>query len=216
MASFGWTVIPSHFTVPSTSKSLPSVLRFFDLELFLKEHPGEFDRIAITDFRDVAWFADGFACLDPEELFVNKECTGNPPRCNKYKITNTANSRWIAHCYGLELRNHYAEMNREVLNVGFVFANITNMMKYLDVYISTVKEKDKKLWDYWGMDQSTLNYIYYEGKLKNIKITINDISQKMAFGYNYFASRYDSERKIVLEMDSDCSPVIRHKMKGYL
>ena len=65
------------------------------------------------------------------------------------------------------------------------------------------------------MDQSTLNYVYYEGKLKEMNVKINDVSQIMAFGIREHSSRYDAENKVVREINSDCSPVVRHKMKGY-
>ena len=56
-----------------SSSSDAAIYRFIDFENYLKENKDKFDRVAITDFRDIMWFADGFMCFSDKAMFHRQQ-----------------------------------------------------------------------------------------------------------------------------------------------
>ena len=217
LKSFGWEMYISPFSSQMSSSSDAAIYRFIDFENYLKENKDKFDRVAITDFRDIMWFADGFQCFSDKEMFINKECDGIPFHCNNYKFPNTKNGEWLRDTYGEEVLEQFAKESKDVLNVGFILSNTTQMLEFLRIYNNVVKTQQSKNLKYWGLDQATLNYVYHSGLLNHLNITLGVASQRFAFDLHGKNTRYERREKVLYDTNSNnCSPVIRHKIHKIL
>lgn len=209
----GFDVIRSNIVISQTQTFNAAVQRFLDFEEYLEKHENEFDRVVISDFRDIIWFADGFQTMSPDELFMSSECWGSPVICKKISKGSSKNKLWFEHCYGKKLAKEFGERNVILLNTGFFASGMKLMRDFIKIYNNEIRSKPEHA-NYWGFDQAIINYIYHSGKLKHLNVTLNTMTQKFGFGMYDKCHTYDSERKVVYEFNGKCSPVIRHKLKG--
>ena len=208
--SHGYDVIHSNRNLPKGTTA--SVYRFIDAEIYLKEHEGEYDRVALTDFRDVAWFADGFATIKEKELFISKECFGDPPKC--VPISLPWQQEQIVKTLGEEVNDKLMDLGGDIINAGMIMGDIESVMKFLSIY-NTEAMKYSHLFHIWELDQVLLNVVYHFGMLNHLPLTINTRSQRYGFGKYEGSFTYDEKNKIFYDYNSTCSPVIRHKVMNY-
>ena len=186
--------------------------RFNQLKMYLDEHQGEFDRVALIDIRDIFFFADGFQTISDDEVVFSEECdkySETEMYCIDYS-QNNVNYDWLKRSYGNEIAEKYRKESKRVNNVGIIIGGIKPFTQLLDVFLEEIPKRENVL-DYWGIDNAILNYLRYSGKFDGINLTINTYSQRIAFawkgGYDY-----DIDKKIVTNKDDGCSPIIRHKL----
>ena len=216
LESFGYQVIKSDVNLKKDDYLNVAVYRYFDFEKYLLEHQNEFDRVAITDVKDVYWFADGFSTIDSNELVMMNECyekrRTNKMWCRQFGKgrLSSDNEKWVKQCFGDKVLNEMKSKKGRVINSGFVAGSTEKMLKFLKIYNGIMKDHIDKL-NVWGLDQSALNVAYHFGYLDTIDIKLETVSQRMA---NDMKGRYhyDKENKIVYMLNSKCSPIIRHKM----
>ena len=189
--------------------------RFLQLEKYLSIHKNEFDRVALIDFRDVYFFADGFQTISSDEVVFTEECVhryGYDTICFDY--TQNTNYRWMKKCYGKEVADRYRKERKHINNVGVIMGGIKPFSELLNVFVNEIKRKSDVL-TIWGIDNAMLNYLRYSGAFNGINVTFNSYSQRLAFvgggigGYNY-----DEVRKSIINTIDGCSPIIRHKLGG--
>ena len=187
-----------------------AVYRFIEFEKYLKEYKAEYDRVAITDIKDVYWFADGFQTIDPDELILMPESyekTSDQIEHYTYR-QDGFNDMWMKHCYGNEFYQYLSKNNKDVINVGFVVGNIHKMLKFLEVFNKEIRDNSHNF-NFWGFDQAIMNYIVYSGKLKHIDIKYEGGTQRIGMdqkgGFDY-----DISKKKLMMKSSGCSPVTRH------
>ncbi|EDR26496.1 hypothetical protein EDI_116060 [Entamoeba dispar SAW760] len=211
MKSFNVKVIRRKKELKYNQVCNAAVYRFFDLLEYLKQHGGEFDRVAITDFRDVIWFADAFSTIRPDELVITNECSGKGNgtiKCIDY--TQKLNYKWLTNTFGKNLANQLRKERKRIVNVGIVIGNIQKVKRYCELFKQYCpKDKIEK----WGTDQALNNYLYYTHKLDELNVTIETISQRIGFDV-MDGCIWDKRNKILIERNSLCSPVLRHKQTG--
>ena len=207
----GFEVIKSKREAKHGCKFCAALYRFLDVEEYLNDHKGEFDRVALNDFRDVAWFSDGFATIKEKELFVSGECYGKEIKCQSVNI-EWMRTRMIQ-SYGQEIQNQLDKIGGNLINIGMVMGDTESIMSFLSIYNSEAR-KAPQHFPMWGFDQMVVNVIYHFGMLKHLNITENTLSQRYGFGMYDGSILYDSESKIIYDINGTCSPVIRHKIKG--
>ena len=82
----------------------------------------------------------------------------------------------------------------------------------MNVFLDEIERMKDKI-HIWGIDNSMLNYLYYNKKFEHINVTVNTFSQRIAFtrrgGYEY-----DENMKSLINSVDGCSPIIRHKIEG--
>ena len=187
--------------------------RYLQLETYLNQHEGEFDRIAVIDARDVYFFADGFQTVSENEVVFTEECDIRPNGeivCIDFQ--GGCNYDWVKQFYGKREANKYKKEKKHVNNVGVIMGGIIPFKQFLNVLLKEIK-KMKKYLRYWGIDNAMLNHLRYSGKLYAINYTVNNYTQRLAFqwGGGYV---YDAEKKSVTDSFDGCSPIIRHKLGG--
>ncbi|EKE41780.1 hypothetical protein ENUP19_0205G0031 [Entamoeba nuttalli] len=213
MKSFNVDVIRRKKELKYNQVCNAAVYRFFELLEYLNQHGGEFDRVAITDFRDVMWFADGFATIRPDELVLTNECSGKGNgtiQCIDY--TQKLNYKWFVNTFGKGLANQLRKERKRIVNVGIVIGNVQKVKRYCELFKQHCpKDKIEK----WGTDQALNNYLYYTHRLDELNVTIETISQRIGFDV-MDGCILDKRNKVLIERNSLCSPVLRHKLTGYL
>ena len=199
---------------PMENKNVnPAIDRFLQLKKYLNHHGGEIKRVALIDFRDVFFFADGFQTISDEEVVFTRECTYykvNKTICNDY--TQKLNNAWMKKCYGEEIAEQYRKEKKAIHNVGMIIGGIKPFMQLLDVFLKEIERKKNEI-HIWGMDNSMLNFLHHSGAFTGINLTVNTFSQRIAFtrrgGYEY-----DADKKSITNTIDGCSPIIRHKLEG--
>ncbi|GAT95762.1 hypothetical protein CL6EHI_106070 [Entamoeba histolytica] len=185
------------------------IIRFFAWLNYLKENKGKYDRVALSDIRDVFLFGDAFATFSKDELYLSYECLINKRgniECNDFR--DSWNRGWIHQFFGKEIAYQYAKNHTLIVNAGFTFGGYDKMVDYLTVLTESMEQKYLK---YWGYDQALLSYLYTSRKLDFLNPTTVKCDQQFCFELRG-GSRYDSKKKSLYVGNSNCSPVIRHKL----
>ena len=205
----GFEVIKSKREAKIGCKFCAALYRFLDVEEYLNDHKGEFDRVALNDFRDVAWFSDGFATIKEKELFVSGECYGKEIKCQSVNI-DLMRSIMIS-TFGREIQNQLDKIGGIMINIGMVMGDTESIMSFLSVYNSEIRKAPYNI-PVWGFDQTIVNYIYHLGLLKHLNVTEHTLSQRYGFGLQDGTVVYDANSKVIYDINGTCSPVIRHKI----
>ena len=116
--------------------------------------------------------------------------------------------------YGSHILNSFLKQEKFVINVGFIFGGIEKMISFLEIFVQEIMNV-KHHWNYWGVDQAVVNYVFHSGKVDSVGVTIFTPSQLFSFEKKG-KYRYDRKNKIIQMEFNDCSPVIRHKLWGNL
>lgn len=131
--------------------------RFFYFRAYLDAHP-EYDRVLITDVRDVLFQADPFAQDLEEGLTLFEEFPGTPLDRQK------DNAYWIEALYGPDAVQQLSGM--PVLCIGVMLGRRRAMLDALDVLLPDMLTR----YIGWGTDQGVLNYLVRTGALSTAQI----------------------------------------------
>ncbi|EDR25026.1 hypothetical protein EDI_285410 [Entamoeba dispar SAW760] len=186
-----------------------AVTRFCAWLNYLKENKGKYDRVALSDIRDVFIFGDAFATFSKDEIYLSYECLINKRgnvECNDFR--DIWNREWINQFYGEDIARQYAENHTLIVNAGFTFGGYDKIVEYLTVFTESI---DQKHFKYWGYDQALLSYLYTTRKLDFLNPKMAKCDQQFCFELRG-GSRYDPKKKSLYVGNSECSPVIRHKL----
>ena len=187
--------------------------RFLQLDQYLKKHEGQFERIALIDFRDVLFFADGFQTISEDEVVFTQECIGIKNNHILYiDYRQSTNYNWIKNIYGKEIANSYRKENKFTSNVGVIIGGFKPFKQLLDVFIEEINKK-KDFLHIWGVDNAMINYLLYSGKFSGINVVVNTFTQRLAFNWD-LGFNYNKANKSITDLSDGCSPIIRHKMQG--
>ena len=218
LQKYGYKVIRSDIPLNKEEYLNVAVYRYFDFEKYLLKHKDEYDRVAITDVRDVYWFADGFQTIDPNELIVIPECDDFDEKgeqwCRKAGDGPLSgyNNDWIKNCFGEEILKEMEKTKPIILNSGFVAGSTKNVLKFLRVYNQFMMDNIEKF-DIWGFDQSAMTVANYLGLFKDLNLKLEKNTQRIG---NDMRGRYkyDKEEKVLYMLSKKCSPVVRHKVEN--
>ena len=213
LESFDFEVIRSPIKIPGGSPFHAAVQRYIDFENYLIEYQKEYDRVAISDFKDVMWFADGFQTVSQHELVLTQECSPNDEndlKCMTY--SEESHFEWMKTCFGDILARKLRKENQAIVDNGFIIGGIEPMMKLMKRFTNEIRMK-KRYFDLKGFDQAILNYLYYKGMLNDLPIVVNKYSQRIAF-QKFGGYKFDERTKVITDKYTGCSPVVRHKLYG--
>ena len=210
--NFGFEIIKETTT---KNKKNAAIDRYIQVKKYLEIHKNKYERIAITDVRDVYWFADGFQTLSPNEIVILKECGEK----EKFKIScidmsQTINYRYMKKTYGLKTARKFMKERKFIVNAGFVAGGFQHIMSFLEIIEKEINRM-KNVLNIWGIDNSMMTYLYHNGFFDEMPLSLITVSQR--FGFDVFGGfKYDDEKKSISRIFDDCAPVVRHKMcNGY-
>lgn len=214
MTNLGFEIIFSNHVMKNRVRFNAVVDRYEDCLQYLKEHEGEYDRVAITDFRDVVFFADGFSTVGFDEVVMTTECVkhNSIEEIECIDFSHDSNYRWIVQTFGNEIANKYREEKRVVINAGVIIGGYSQVKQLLTKFNETVYSFQSTS-HLWGFDQAVFNYLYYSGQLKDINLVLDSGTQRIAFDC-FGGHVYNMKKKSFHLKYNDCSMVIRHKMYG--
>jgi hypothetical protein len=132
----------------------PQSARYFHYRDFLTRWPGVYDRILLTDVRDVWFQGDCFACPWPGDLVCAAE--------SATLISNPCNSLWASALYG----EYFVEAHggRPISCSGTTFGTYPAILDYLEKLCIEIGRKPA-LHRIAGFDQGAHNYLVHSGKL---------------------------------------------------
>jgi hypothetical protein len=132
--------------------------RFFHFLRFLQRHP--YERVLITDVRDVLFQRDPFADLPREGLAVSIET-------RRYTIaTEPHNRTWLAEAFGPELVERIGAS--PVSCVGVTCGDIRAMSDYLHLMTTEMRQLSAKVARRGGADTAIHNALLWTGQLGNV------------------------------------------------
>ncbi len=131
---------------------------------FLRQHAADFDRVMLTDSRDVFFQADPFSWeMSPGVHCVLEEPQVRLGHCPLHR-------RWLGFQFGREFVKQHAE--RTASCSGTTFGDTASILEYL-AQMKTVIMQARSLAKISGGDQGIHNFLLIEKKLKHVTIHAN-------------------------------------------
>ncbi|ELP91472.1 hypothetical protein EIN_143720 [Entamoeba invadens IP1] len=190
----------------STKQGNSATRRMFAWKEWLYPRRHLYDRVFISDLRDIYIFGDIFATFSENDLLLQMQCLNNNTNCFTFNFKVDYN--WMKKTIGVDVANAYRKNNTIASNVGTILGGTNKVLGYLQTFIEYTNF-DK--WDIWGYDQSLHNWLIYSRKLDFLKPVLESCSQRMCYEERY-AFIYDKTRKMIYTNNTKCSPVMRHKI----
>jgi capsular polysaccharide biosynthesis protein len=141
----------------------PLIARFFMFRSLLKQRPGAYSQVMLTDVRDVLFQSDPFSVprKKPVTLALEHQTITSEP---------TYNGRWLRDLYGEELLKEI--QHNPVSCAGTTLGTQEGMIQYLDLMCNEMLTRpfDRKI----NYDQGIHNYIAWKLKPEFIEVDAND------------------------------------------
>lgn len=145
----------------------PAVSRFFRFLEFLLALPDEYDRVFISDTRDVVFQEDPFAFDDGAALnFFMESPTQTIGSCK-------FNSSWIKNCFGRTVLRELRD--KQISCVGTVLGNPQEIIKHFQKMTELLSTVKKKKLNQFGSDQAVHNFIIYRNLIEGFSIVENGV-----------------------------------------
>lgn len=139
-------------------------LRHLLYSKFLEKHAADFDRILLTDSKDVFFQADPFAWnWTPGVHFFLEEAGHRMGNCPIHR-------EWFRRLFGPSFIESHAQ--RIPACAGTTFGDMAGIRQYLDLMITTTMQT-LELGKLWGGDQGVHNYILLKKLMNNITVHEN-------------------------------------------
>ncbi|ELP91698.1 hypothetical protein EIN_413660 [Entamoeba invadens IP1] len=196
--------LPRIYNIEKCQDASKRMFAFHDFVLHNRE---KYDRILISDHRDVFIFADFFETFSKEELVFTAECGRYKDWCLDFNSGPDA-YRWMAHTYGVNAANEYRKNNSIYINVGTIFGGTGRILKYLDLMVKSLVPAK---WDAWGHDQTVHDFVFYSYFFQRENVTMERCSQRFCF-LEKKPMGYDAKNKTLMNIYTGCAPVMRHKV----
>ncbi|ELP94536.1 hypothetical protein EIN_116470 [Entamoeba invadens IP1] len=201
--------------------------RFFAFKEYIQNNTEKYDRVLISDFRDVFIFADFFATFSSNDLFFTPECTYGGKSC--VTLNEWSNKIWMRKGFGQKVSDGYVKNSSLLINVGTTFGGTEQVLNYVKLMTETMKPER---YSEWGHDQAVHNYIFYTHYFnQRYNFYIENLKEKTIENThkNYILDRcsqrfcfkeigtivYDSQKKTLFTKETRCAPVLRHKISAY-
>lgn len=149
-----------------------SSLRYLLYHRFLRQNPGRYGFIFLTDLRDVCFQADPFVRAETGKLRFYVE---EPP------LTIGAcpnNSRWIREYFGEDILNELAA--KPIICSGTTLGDYDSIMLYLEAFIDTLRNARSLM--RVGVDQGIHNYLANRVLTSRIAFCPNRESEVLTMG----------------------------------
>ncbi|ELP90220.1 hypothetical protein EIN_105890 [Entamoeba invadens IP1] len=192
---------PKYSSCHDATKRIPAFRKF------IEKNKEKYDRVLISDHRDVFIFADFFQTFSQEDLVFTPECGIRGNTCMTFDWSHVYT--WMRETYGYQIANEYRNNRSLNINIGTIFGGTDRILKYLDLMERNIKTNKCKL---WGHDQTVHNMVFYSYFYKKDKnVTVERCTQRMCF-LQMGSLLYNSKEKQLKIADSGCSPILRHKV----
>jgi hypothetical protein len=171
---------------PDNFQQLPDPIHIYNFRHFmyydyLLKHEQEFDKVLLTDVRDVVFQKDPFDFPMEESLYVAME--------SREKIIGTCeyNSRWVVNGYGEE---KLAELADHIVScAGTTMGPMPQVKRYLHTLLTAIIGlKDA----YNCADQAVHNDLLHSGVLQPVKQLFNDNTPILTVGHE-FSFKHDKQ-----------------------
>ncbi|KAL0227237.1 hypothetical protein P9112_014561 [Eukaryota sp. TZLM1-RC] len=142
---------------------------------YLKNMTDSIDRVMLIDARDSLFLADPFPFFPPNQITVNPQgCDGTH---GFHKSGWTPN--WVDKFYGRQHGVSFRAKKLPVLNVGTIFGDCVQMVKFLKV-METQMEKSRAGFKRatFGLDQAALNYAFHLGFFDTVGVKVGLLIEK--------------------------------------
>ncbi|ELP88788.1 hypothetical protein EIN_437680 [Entamoeba invadens IP1] len=186
-----------------------AVLRYFATYDYLSQNQEKYDRVVFGDFKDIYFFADGFATFDANDLIFLIECKGVNSMKTCLTLAEPTNRGWIRTSFGKDIADKYANNKTLLSNVGVVLGGTKKMLKYLEIFKDNVIPEKA---DNWGHDQALHNKLLYSGYFESLNYTKDYCTQRVCFSEDKSVV-WNQKKKALYTRGTGCAPVIRHKIR---
>ncbi|ELP87871.1 hypothetical protein EIN_274480 [Entamoeba invadens IP1] len=211
--SYRVRVVRERVEKQSTKKGQDVVRRFFAYFNFLSKNVGKYERILISDQRDVFIFGDFFATFSGDELVFLAECDDGGINCVTFGVECVYNA--MRDGFGTEEADNYVKNGSILMNAGTMFGGAEQIFLYVKKMVETL---DVEKWEKWGYDQAVHNHLFYafynnsnvNNKNEN-NMSVDMCTQRACFRERNTAV-YSNYWKMLYTRGSGCSPVLRHKI----
>ncbi|ELP89522.1 hypothetical protein EIN_457810, partial [Entamoeba invadens IP1] len=150
----GFKVVKIKITTNVTGQD--ATRRFIAFEEFMRENRHKYERVLVSDQRDVFIFADFFSTFSEEQINFVAEC--NYDQINCIDFTERGNFNVMNYTYGKRVSEEFRSNKSLLVNVGTVFGGSEKVYQYLKLYKDNI---DTTKWKKWFYDQILHNHIYY-------------------------------------------------------
>ncbi|ELP94537.1 hypothetical protein EIN_116480 [Entamoeba invadens IP1] len=185
-----------------------AVLRYFAAYDYLTQNQEKYDRVVFGDFKDIYFFADGFATFDVNDLIFLMECKAVDNTKTCVTLAEPTNRRWIQTSFGKAIADGYANNRTFLSNVGVVLGGTAKLLKYIEIFKDNVIPEKA---DNWGHDQALHNKLLYSGYFESLNYTKDYCTQRVCFSEDKSVV-WDAKNKALYTRGTGCAPVIRHKI----
>lgn len=138
----------------------PASSRFADILRHLRQRPGRYRQVLLTDVRDVVFQADPFA--DPLPAAVVAALETDKVRT----ATEPSNAAWARRFYGEHVLTQLAD--RRVSCVGTVFGTAAGITHYLEELVREMVGMGDRGVGQFGPDTSAHNLLLWSGRLPDV------------------------------------------------
>jgi hypothetical protein len=157
-------LIPCRALKRSIAKHVFSIMcaRFAHFHAYLARHPDKYDRVMITDARDVCFQGDPFENLDGESIVTFLE--------NQPISENKANLVWLVQTYGQKFPPDL--LHKPIACAGVTLGNADGMFDYLSKILNGMYHA-VQMRTVEGTDQAIHNYLFHLGLLPGSSVMAN-------------------------------------------
>jgi hypothetical protein len=170
--------------------------RYFMYDSFLASDQGQYDRVMLTDVRDVFFQDDPFRYDSPASLEVFQEHDGATIKSEPF------NRRWIETLFGPAELDRIG--NNPIICSGVTMGTVTGMRRYLDSMKTLLREHHEPN----GYDQGIHNYLIYNDLLTEVSINRFGAGPVMHVGIAVDDSLHLDSYNRVLDCEGNVVPTI--------
>ncbi|ELP88604.1 hypothetical protein EIN_196060 [Entamoeba invadens IP1] len=190
----------------ATNQGDSATRRMFAWREWLYPRRHLYDRVFISDLRDIFIFGDIFATFSQNDFIVQIECLNNNTNCFTFK--RKTDYTWMYKTIGKEVADSYRKNSSKISNMGTILGGTDKVLNYLQTFIENT---DFEKWKIWGYDQSLHNWLIYTRKLDYLNPVFESCTQRMCYEERA-TFVYNNITKMVYNKNTKCSPVVRHKI----
>ncbi|ELP92500.1 hypothetical protein EIN_324180, partial [Entamoeba invadens IP1] len=159
-----------------TNKGNAATRRMLAWKEWLAPRRHLYDRVFISDLRDIYVFGDLFATFSTDDLVLQMECLDTKNKCTKF-LNGTFNYKWMIKSFDLKTAIDFSKNGSIVSNVGATFGGTEKIYEYLTVMANNI---NMTKWDVWGYDQCLHNSVIYSRQLDYLNPTLENAHKECA------------------------------------
>ena len=190
--------IPQYVGWQNSNARIPAAFKY------LTENRGWIRRVIFADSRDVFFLTDPFRIVKPDALMMTHECFQRD-HCTNLNH-QPLHYQWFSYVFGADEANRYKRMNVPMVNSGVIMGGVRPVLALFRALDQRVKPKFA---NFWGYEQSLINYVVYGGHLAGVALDMHRCDQAMCITKN--GIDFGPQGSQMVLVDTGCSPVVTHQ-----